>query len=147
VRKFTAALFFVLLLAMALLASPARAQFSVRLSWTASSSAAGNSTLTYNVYRASTCAARFSKINSAPVMGISYVDSGAASGAAYCYQVTAVLAGLESAPSNQAVAAVPPQSDRQAACAHRGPIVGWLRCVGAHAKRQASVSATAPQPR
>lgn len=134
----------VLFLAVALLAWPARAQYSVKLSWTASSSAAANPSLTYNVYRASTCPGFFSKLNSNPVAATAYVDSGAGSGAAYCYQVTAVLAGVESAPSNQAVATVPPPSDRQAVCAHRGPIVGWLRCLGARPRKQNSGSAATP---
>lgn len=134
----------VLALAIASLASPAHAQYSVKLSWTASSTAAGNPTLTYNVYRASTCGGPFSKINTADVAGTSFVDSGTGSGVAYCYQVTAMLSGVESAPSNQAVVAVPPPIDRQGVCAHRGPIVGWLRCLGAHPKRRASVQSVAP---
>ena len=139
-KRLSAALF----LFIAMLAFPAHAQYTVKLSWTASSSAAANPSLTYNVYRASSCAARFSKINSVPVTGTMFVDSGAGSGAAYCYQVTAVLAGVESAPSNQASAAVPPPSDRQAVCSHRGPIVGWLRCLGVRPKRQTAVPPTAP---
>jgi hypothetical protein len=131
-------------LVFALFAFPARAQFTVKLSWTASSSAAANPSLTYNVYRASTCAGQFTKINSSPVASTTYSDSGAGSGAAYCYQVTAVLAGLESGPSNQAFTAVPPPSDRQAVCSHRGPIVGWLRCLGARPKRQTSSSPATP---
>ena len=131
----------VLALAIASHASPSRAQqYVVKLSWTASSDAGANPSLTYNVYRAPTCAGRFTQINSAPVTGTSFVDTGAASGAAYCYKVTAVLTGMESTPSNQAVAAVPPPSDRQAACAHRGPVVGWLRCLGSRPKRAAAQS-------
>jgi hypothetical protein len=125
----------VLALAFAFSASPAHSQYTVKLTWTASSDAAANPSLTYNVYRAATCAAHFTKINSAPVAGTSYVDASAGAGAAYCYPVTAVLSGVESVPSNQAVAAVPPPSDRQAACAHRGPIIGWIRCVGSRPKR------------
>jgi hypothetical protein len=133
-----------LILVIPLFAVPARAQYAVKLSWTASSTAAANPSLTYNVYRASTCAAPFSRINSAPVIATVYVDSSAGSGAAYCYQVTAVLAGVESSPSNQAIAAVPPPSDRQAVCSHRGPIVGWLRCLGARPKRQNPGSTATP---
>ncbi len=130
-----------LALAIAFFASPSRAQqYIVKLSWTASSDAGANPSLAYNVYRAPTCAGHFVRINSAPVAGTSFVDTGAASGAAYCYKVTAVLAGIESTPSNQAVAAVPPPSDRQAACAHRGPVVGWLRCLGSRPKRPSAQS-------
>ncbi len=129
-----------LALALAWGASAAHAQYTVKVTWTASTSAAGNPSLTYNVYRAATCASHFAKLNSAPVTTTSYFDATAATGAAYCYQITAVLAGLESAPSNQATVALPPPSDRQTACAHRGPIIGWIRCLGARPKR------TAPQP-
>jgi hypothetical protein len=133
----------VLVLAIALAPSPACAQqFVVKLKWTASSSAISNPSLTYNVYRAPTCAGPFVLINSAPVVGTAYVDTSVAGGAAYCYQVTAVLAGMESSASNQAVAAAPPPSDRRATCAHRGPIIGWIRCLTSRPKRAEPASAT-----
>jgi len=117
-------------------AFPARAQqYAVKLSWTASADAAANPSLTYNVYRAPSCAGHFVQINAAPVTGTAFIDSSAASGAAYCYQVTAVLSGTESAPSNQAVAAAPPPANRQAVCPHRGPVIGWIRCLSARPKR------------
>jgi fibronectin type 3 domain-containing protein len=123
----------VVALTSAFLASPINAQqFAVKLNWTASSDASANPSLTYNVYRASSCAGHFALINSAPVTGTSYIDNFSAVGAAYCYQVTAVLGGLESAPSNQAVAAVPPPPGRQTVCSHRGPVIGWIRCLGSH---------------
>jgi fibronectin type 3 domain-containing protein len=125
----------VLSLAFAFCASPAHSQYIVRLSWTASSDAAANPSLTYNVYRAAACPEQFAKINSAPVTGTSYVDTNIGAGAAYCYQVTAVLSSVESVPSNQAVAAVPPGGDRQEACEHHGAIIGWIRCVAARPKR------------
>jgi fibronectin type 3 domain-containing protein len=124
-----------LALAFAFCASPAHSQYTVRIFWTASSDAAANPSLTYNVYRAAACAEHFAKLNSAPVTGTSYVDTNVGAGAAYCYQVTAVLSGVESVPSNQAVAAVPPPSDRQATCEHHGAIIGWIRCVAARPKR------------
>jgi hypothetical protein len=133
-------IFATLALAYILAASPARAQYAVNLTWTASASAAANPSLTYDVYRAPTCAGNFTKVNLAPLTGTTYIDSGAATGAAYCYQVTAVLGGLTSVPSNQAIVAVPPPPDRQGACQHRGPIVGWIRCIGSRPKR------AAPQP-
>jgi hypothetical protein len=116
-------------------ALPAHSQYAVRLAWTASASASANPSLTYNVYRAATCAGQFSRINATPVAGPLYLDTSVASGAAYCYQVTSVLAGLESTPSNQALAAVPPPSDRQSACQHRGALIGWIRCLGSRPKR------------
>jgi len=131
-----------LALGIAMHAAPAVCQRTVQITWQASSSAAGNPSLTYNVYRASTCAGPFLKLNSSGVSATNYLDTNVAVGAAYCYQVTAVLNGLESGPSNQAFAAVPPPSDRQAACQHRGPLVGWLRCLGSRPKRPTAISPT-----
>jgi len=130
-KRFTA----VLALAFAFCASPAQSQYAVKLTWSASSDAAANPSLTYNVYRAAACPEHFVKINSVPVTGTSYADTNVGAGAAYCYQVTAVLSGVESVPSNQVVAAIPPPSDRQATCKHHGPIIGWIRCVAARPKR------------
>ncbi len=127
-----------LALAIAFGASSAHAQYAVKITWTASADAAANPSLTYDVYRASTCGGRFTKINAAPVTATTYLDTGIATGAAYCYQVTAVLAGLSSTPSNRAVAAIPPPPNRQAACEHHGPIIGWIRCVGSRPKRAAA---------
>jgi hypothetical protein len=125
------------------LASHANAQqHAVKLSWTASSDASANPSLTYNVYRASTCAGHFALINSAPVPATAYVDASSAAGAAYCYQVTAVLGGVESAPSNHAIATVPPPPDRQPFCSHRGPVIGWIRCLGSRPKRASPQSAS-----
>jgi fibronectin type 3 domain-containing protein len=124
-----------LALGMALNATPAFSQRTVEIAWQASPSAAGNPSLTYNVYRASTCAGQFSKVNASAVAATTYLDTTVAAGATYCYQVTAVLNGLESVPSNQAVAAVPPPSNRQSTCEHRGALIGWIRCLGARPKR------------
>ena len=74
-------------------------------------------------------------INSAPVSGTFYLDTNVAAGAAYCHRATSVLAGVESSPSHLAVAASPPPSDRQAVCAHRGGIIGRIRCLGSRPKR------------
>jgi fibronectin type 3 domain-containing protein len=76
--------------------------------------------------------------NTSPVTNTTYLDSPVATGATYCYEVTAVLGGLESTPSNQAIAAVPPSPNRQAACEHRGPLIGWICCVAARPKRTES---------
>lgn len=125
----------VLALVFALDAVPAHAQNSVRVSWTQSSDAVGNPSLTYNVYRADSCPGQFSKLNSAPLSGTSYLDTNVAIGAAYCYQVTAVLDGVQSIPSNQTTAAVPPPTNRQDVCRHRGALMGWIRCQIAHPKK------------
>jgi hypothetical protein len=114
----------VLVLALASGASPAHSQHTVRLTRTASSAAAANPSPTYNVDRTATCPGNFMKINALPVNGASYVGASAATGAAYCYQLTADLSGVESVRSNQGIAVVPPPSVRQAACAHHGPGIG-----------------------
>ncbi len=76
----------------------------VVLTWNASTSPG----VTYNVYRAAgTCQAPFSKISTAPVTALTYTDTNVAVGT-YCYQVTAAAAGLESVPSNNSEAPVPP---------------------------------------
>lgn len=124
----------VLALAFALGAVPARAQNSVRVTWTPSSDAGANPSLTYSVYRAGSCPGQFTKLNSAPLSGASYLDTNVAIGAVYCYQVTAVLDGVESLPSNPAIAAVPPAS-RQSVCRHHGVLIGWIRCQIAQPKK------------
>jgi hypothetical protein len=115
-----------------LAAGLARAQsYNVALAWTASASAAANPSLTYNVYRSPGCSGSFTLLNSSAVSATNFTDAGVAPGT-YCYQVTAVLSGAESVPSNQAAAIVPgPAPPRQQpGCAHRGSLVGWIRCVG-----------------
>jgi hypothetical protein len=118
-------------------AAPARAQtHNVALAWTASASAAANPSLTYNVYRSPGCSGTFTLLNSSTVSATTFIDSGVSAGT-YCYRVTAVLSGAESAPSNQAAAIVPAPTPPRAppGCAHRGPLIGWLRCVGSQPKK------------
>ena len=126
----------VLVLAFALDSAPARAQNSVRVSWTASSDAGGNPSLVYNVYRAGSCPGQFSKLDSVPASGTSYLDTNVAVGAVYCYQVTAVLNGVESMPSNQVIAAIPPSGKPESSCRHRGALIGWIRCQVAQPRNQ-----------
>lgn len=121
---------------------------SAYLTWAASASAASNPSLTYNVYRASPCSGSFAKINAGPVAATTYLDNEPAPGS-YCYQVTAVLNGAESSPSNTAAATILPiQPEPQSApnspapasakepCSHAGDLATWIRCVAskAHAK-------------
>lgn len=74
------------------------------LSWTASTSTISG----YNVYRSTTNGSGYTKINSALVSGISYVDSAVANGTTYYYVTTAVDGGgNESTYSNQATAVIP----------------------------------------
>lgn len=93
-------------------ATPVKAQHSASLTWGASSDAAANPTLSYNVYRLSgACPASgtagFTKLNTAPVTTLTFTDSTIALGNA-CYYVTATLNGAESVPSNTASAVVLP---------------------------------------
>lgn len=101
----------ILLIAVCSLPMAAFAQHSVSLAWGASPDAAGNPSLTYNVYRASGICPNgspvgFTKVASA-VNALSYTDSSVGAGS-YCYYVTAQLAGAESVPSNMVVAAILP---------------------------------------
>ncbi|HEX4076021.1 MAG TPA: hypothetical protein VHX49_11530 [Candidatus Acidoferrales bacterium] len=123
------------LLGFSLAATPTRAQHSVSLAWTASISAAGNPSLTYNVYRSSGCSGTFTLLNTAPISAANFLDAAVPPGT-YCYEATAVLAGLESTPSNQTTAVVPAAivitvpSAPSGGCSHRGPLIGWIRCIG-----------------
>jgi hypothetical protein len=119
----------VITLAITLATPAARAQHSVILTWTASTDAAANPSLTYNVYRSPTCTGTFAKRNSSPITSTSYAETGVLPGS-YCYQVTSVLSGSEGVPSNQAAVLIPaPLLPQQSACAHRGSLAAWLRCV------------------
>ena len=121
-----------LAIAIGLATPPARAQHSVSVMWTASTDAAANPSLAYNVYRSPICTGAFAKLNASPLGATSYLDTAVLPGASYCYQVTSVLSGAESAPSNQAAVLIPsPPREQQSGCAHRGNLVTWLRCVAA----------------
>ena len=79
-------------------------QHSVDLSWSASTSSISG----YDVYRGTVSGGPYTKLNSSPQAGTSYVDSTVQSGSTYYYVVTAVSSsGTESSYSNQATAAVP----------------------------------------
>ena len=79
-------------------------QHSVDLSWSASTSSISG----YDVYRGTVSGGPYTKLNSSPQAGTSYVDSAVQSGSTYYYVVTAVSSsGTESSYSNQATAAVP----------------------------------------
>jgi hypothetical protein len=84
---------------------------TVTLSWTASTDAAANPSLTYNVYRAtgdcSSTSLTFGKLNSAPISGVTFANPGVQPGV-YCYYVTAFLNGAESVPSTKAPAVILP---------------------------------------
>ena len=122
------------LLVFAVAPRPVHAQHNISLMWTASTSAAGNPSLTYNVYRSASCSGTFALLNTTPISATNFVDVAVPPGT-YCYQATAVLAGLESTPSNEASAVVPAAiiavpPGPSSGCSHRGPLIGWIRCIG-----------------
>ena len=88
---------------------------TVTLSWTDPNNPTGTQ---YNVYRqTSACPATapatvagFTKLNSTPVTGLSFVDTPVLVGTTYCYVVTATNGTVESGPSPDAGAAPLPFS-------------------------------------
>ncbi len=81
-----------------------RSKHTVKLTWKASSSPV----VGYNVYRSTTPAVKYVKINSSLVHGISFTDVTVESGLTYYYVARAVDArGYESTNSNEASATIP----------------------------------------
>jgi hypothetical protein len=77
---------------------------TVKLKWRASSSQVAG----YNVYRSTTPAGNYVRINSSPVPGTTFTDSAVEDGLTYYYVTRAVDAlGRESVNSNEASAAIP----------------------------------------
>ena len=77
---------------------------SVDLSWSPSPSAG----VAYNVYRSNVSGGPYAKLNSTPIPGTTYTDTGVQSTHTYYYVVTAVdVNGVESVYSNEASAAIP----------------------------------------
>jgi hypothetical protein len=79
----------------------------VTLTWTDTANPPGTQ---YNAYRAPvacTASPTFAKINATPITPKSYTDASVPIGV-YCYRVTAVASGQESAPSAAVGASVPP---------------------------------------
>lgn len=76
-------------------------QYSVNLSWNASTGVAG-----YNIYRSTSASGSYVKINSSLDANTAYVDNGVSAGKTYYYEATAVSAsGQESARSSPPVTA------------------------------------------
>jgi hypothetical protein len=85
---------------------------NVVVTWAASPDAAANPGITYNGYRAvSACpppsGVSFTKIDSTAAGALTFTDTAVTVATTYCYEITAVLNGLESAPSPQAQAVIP----------------------------------------
>jgi fibronectin type 3 domain-containing protein len=78
---------------------------STALNWVASTSSrlAG-----YNVYRSTTSGGPYAKVNSTPISGTHYTDSGVQAGQTYYYVTTSVdVSGNESEYSSQVTAHIP----------------------------------------
>lgn len=96
-----------LLAGVLVLAGKAQTAHQVTLLWGDPNNPAGTE---YNVYRqASACPTAppttlvgFTKINPAPVSGLTFTDTPVAVGTAYCYVVTALVGSDESGPSPDA---------------------------------------------
>jgi fibronectin type 3 domain-containing protein len=79
-------------------------QYSVNLSWNASSGVSG-----YNIYRSTSANGSYAKVNPTLDANTTYTDSSVASGQTYYYEATAVnSSGQESARSTPPVQAAIP---------------------------------------
>jgi hypothetical protein len=119
-------------MALSFCADAGVAQHRVTLAWTASPTAAANPSLTYNVYRQTACTGLFQRQNATAVAATNFLDGAVVPGT-YCYEVTAVLAGVESVPTSVATAAIaaPSFTPSASGCTRRGTLLQWLRCVAA----------------
>jgi hypothetical protein len=96
-----------ILLALMFFQSP----HSVQLNWNASPDQAANPTLSYNIYKAPTACTNtpvFTKLAATAADALTFTDSSVSVGQSLCYQVTSVLNGLESVPSNSVTAVILP---------------------------------------
>ena len=107
---------------------------TVSLSWTAVTGATG-----YNVYRGTSSGGETATpLNASPLASASYTDSGVVNGTSYYYEVTAVNAGGESVPSNEASAtpALPPApaapTGVTAAAGNNAVALSWAPVTGAY---------------
>jgi len=114
-RKLTRVIWLLLLAA----ASPVVAQtHSVALTWTASTDAAANPSITYAVYRlngacpavapTSVSGSGFTQINATGITTTTYTDSTVTPGT-YCYFATAFINSTQSVPSNDAQGIIQPK--------------------------------------
>ena len=95
--------------ALATVTVSAPVQHTATLTWAASTGGSDSNPVSgYNVYRGTVPGGPYTKINTALEAATAYADSTVASGTTYYYVVTAVdSAGMESAYSNEAGAAIP----------------------------------------
>lgn len=84
---------------------------TVTITWTASSDAAGNPSLVYDIYRApAACPATplvFVKVGTTAPLALTFTDTAVPLGT-MCYSVTSLVNGVESVQSNPAPAVVLP---------------------------------------
>lgn len=84
----------------------AQTTHTVKLTWNDTVNPTGT---TYNVYRAAAACSTnptLTKLTATPLSAMTYTDSAVTNGTTYCYAVTAVGPGGESAFSNEAPAAI-----------------------------------------
>lgn len=100
----------VLMKEVTIAAGQTQSTHSVKLTWADGVNASGT---TYNAYKASgTCPASgtppgATKVNTTAITGLTFTESGIAVSGTFCYYVTAVGPGGESAGSNTAAAVIP----------------------------------------
>jgi hypothetical protein len=82
--------------------NPTPSQHSVSLAWSLAGGIDG-----YNIYRGTQTGGPYAKLNGSPQKGSSYTDSNVNSGTTYYYVATAIDGGVESAYSDEVVAAIP----------------------------------------
>jgi hypothetical protein len=88
--------------------SVASTSYSVALSWTAPTEAAGNTIVGYNIFRSTASAGPYTQLNSGLIAGTTYADTTVADGTTYYYLTTAVdSSDAQSGYSNQAQVAIP----------------------------------------
>jgi hypothetical protein len=97
------------LIALLLMSTYSLAQHSITLTWTASSDAAANPSMTYNVWRSSgVCGAASPMVQVATgLTALTYKDSAVAAAQTWCYGVTAQVGTAISPMSNEVAGTVP----------------------------------------
>jgi hypothetical protein len=80
-----------------------RPPHTVKLTWVASTTPG----VTYNIYRATVSTGKVEQLNTAPITGLSFIDTHPVNGERYIYYATAVAGTTESVRSNPAPATIP----------------------------------------
>jgi hypothetical protein len=86
---------------------PSSTSYKVNLSWTAPVSN-GDAVVGYNMYRELIMAGSYEALNTSPITGTTYIDTGLLYGVSYNYYATSVDgSGVESVPSNTVAVTIP----------------------------------------